>query len=64
VAPQVQKADAAILAALRAGQKGYETVAAGASSGSKGRYAAGEQEVKKADAALTKALAALAKQPQ
>ena len=64
VPPQVEEADRAILAALRDGQKGYETVAAGASAGNKSRYAAGERQVKKADAALEKALAGLSKQPQ
>jgi hypothetical protein len=64
VPPQVAEADAAILAALRDGQKGYETLAAGASAGNKSRYAAGERQVKKADAALEKALASLSKQPQ
>jgi hypothetical protein len=64
VPPQVAEADAGILAALRAGQKGYETVAAGASGGDRGRYASGERQVKKADAALRKALGGLSKQPQ
>jgi hypothetical protein len=64
VPPQVEEADRAILAALRDGQKGYETLAAGASSGNKSRYASGERQVKKADAALEKALASLSKQPQ
>jgi hypothetical protein len=56
VPPQIAQTDAAILAALRAGQKGYLTVAAGAASGSGGRYKAGARQVKKADAALQKAL--------
>ena len=44
-----------ILAALKAGQKGYLTVAAGAAAGDRGRYAQGEKQVKKADAALNDA---------
>jgi hypothetical protein len=64
VPPQVAKAQAAIAAALRAGQKGYLTLAGGAASGSKSRYGAGKRQVAKADAALKKALAQLSKQPQ
>jgi hypothetical protein len=64
VPPQVAKAHAAILAALRGGQKGYAALAAGAASGNSSRYAAGKRQVAKADAALEKALSQLAKQPQ
>jgi hypothetical protein len=57
--PQVDGANTAILAALRQGAAGYGQMAAGAASASTGRYAAGAATVKKADAALQKALKAL-----
>jgi hypothetical protein len=58
------KADRAIFAALKAGQKGYQTLAAGAAADNGGKYAAGRRQVAKADRALKKALAQLSKQPQ
>jgi hypothetical protein len=64
VPPQVADADAAILAALRDGQKGYLTIASGAAGEDAGEYRSGERQVKKADAALEKALKQLEKQPQ
>jgi hypothetical protein len=64
VPPQVADADAAILAALRAGQKGWTTVASGAADEDAGQYRSGERQVKKADAALAKALKQLQNQPQ
>jgi hypothetical protein len=64
VPPQVGAADAAILAALRAGQRGYAGLAAGAASGNKARYNAAQSTIKKADAALQAALKLLSSQPQ
>jgi acyl CoA:acetate/3-ketoacid CoA transferase alpha subunit len=58
------KADAAIVRALKAGQKGYRTLAAGAAADDSGKFAAGRRQVAKADRALKKALAQLSKQPQ
>jgi hypothetical protein len=64
VPPQVAQADAKILAALRDGQKGYTTMAAGAAADNKSRYRQGTSQVKKADAALEKALKQLENVPQ
>jgi hypothetical protein len=64
VPPQVGAADAAILASLRAGQRGYAALAAGAASGNKARYNAAQSTIKKADAALQAALKLLSSQPQ
>ena len=64
VPPQVGDADAAILAAMRDAQKGWSTVASGASSEDAGKYRSGEKQVKKAEAALSKALKQLENQPQ
>jgi serine/threonine-protein kinase len=57
--PQVDGANTAIIAALRQGAAGYTLMASGASSNDPGRYKSGETSVKKADAALAKALKAL-----
>jgi hypothetical protein len=57
--PQVDGANTAIIAALRAGAAGYTAMAAGAAGNDPGRYTSGEKAVKKADAALQKALKAL-----
>ena len=57
--PQVDGANTAIIAALRAGAAGYTTMASAVSSNNPGRYKSGETAVKKADAALQKALKAL-----
>jgi hypothetical protein len=59
--PQVEAANAAIVAALRQGQAGYTQMAAGAAAADSGRYKAGAAAVKKADAALQKALQSLGK---
>jgi hypothetical protein len=57
--PQVDAANTAIVAALRQGAAGYTQMASGAAGGDTGRYKAGAAQVKKADAALQKALKAL-----
>src|SRR4051794_16670611 len=57
--PQVEGANTAIIAALRAGAAGYTAMAAGAAGNDAGRYKSGQNAVKKADAALQKALKAL-----
>ena len=63
VPPQLARADAAIFAALKAGQKGYSTLAAGAAGDDSAKFAAGKRQVAKADRALRKALAQLSNQP-
>jgi serine/threonine-protein kinase len=57
--PQVDGANTAILAALRQGTGGYTAMAAGVSANDPGRYKSGAATVKKADAALAKALKSL-----
>jgi hypothetical protein len=57
--PQVDGANTAIVASLRAGAAGYTAMAAGAAGNDPGRYKSGQNAVKKADAALQKALKAL-----
>jgi hypothetical protein len=57
--PQVDGANTAIIAALRRGAVGYTLMAAGAAGNNPDRYKSGEANVKKADAALAKALKAL-----
>jgi hypothetical protein len=57
--PQVDATNTAIIAALRQGAAGYGQMAAGASGGNAGRYRTGAATVKRADAALQKALKAL-----
>jgi hypothetical protein len=64
VPPQVGAADAAILAALRAGQAGYAQLAVASASGNRGNYAAAQRKIRQADGALKKALALLAASPQ
>jgi hypothetical protein len=64
VPPQVGAADAAILAALRAGQRGYLQLAAATAGGNTGKYAAAKGQIAKADAALQKALKQLQTSPQ
>jgi hypothetical protein len=63
VPPQVGDADAGILAALRAGQSGYTSLATAAASGNGGRYAAARGKIAKADKALQKALQQLQSSP-
>ena len=58
--PQVDAANTAIVAALRRGAAGYAQMASGASNNNAGRYKTGAATVKKADAALQKALKSLA----
>src|SRR4051794_20398757 len=57
--PQVEGANTAIIAALRAGAAGYTAMASAVASNNPGRYKSGEAAVKKADAALQKALKSL-----
>jgi serine/threonine-protein kinase len=57
--PQVDGANTAIIAALRQGATGYTVMAAGVTANVPGRYKSGASTVKKADAALQKALKAL-----
>jgi hypothetical protein len=57
--PQVDAANTAIVAALRDGAAGYTQMASGAAGDNSGRYKAGAKKVKKADAALAKALKSL-----
>ena len=57
--PQVAAANAAIVAALRQGAAGYTQMASGAAGNNAGRYKTGGATVKKADAALQKALKSL-----
>ena len=53
---QVEPANTAIIAALRQGASGYGQMAAGAAGNDSGKYKSGSAQVKKADAALQKAL--------
>jgi hypothetical protein len=62
VPPQLEQANTAIVAALRRGGSGYAAMAAAASAGDRGGYLTGTKAVKKADAALAKALAAVSQQ--
>jgi hypothetical protein len=64
VPPQVGAADAAILAALRAGQRAYTALAVAAASGNSGKYAAAQGQIRRADGALQKALQLLQSSPQ
>jgi hypothetical protein len=57
--PQVDAVNTALIAALRQGAAGYTQMAAGAANNNAGRYQTGVATVKKADAALQKALKAL-----
>jgi hypothetical protein len=57
--PQVDATNAAIIAALRQGAAGYTQMASGAAGNNAGRYRSGAANVKKADAALQKALKSL-----
>jgi hypothetical protein len=57
--PQVDAANTAIVAALRAGAAGYTQIASGAAADDAGRYTTGTSAVKKADSGLQKALKSL-----
>src|SRR4051794_13378704 len=59
IPPQVSEINTAILAALHQGAAGYTQMANGAASNNSSKYKGGQSEVKKADKALQKALAAL-----
>jgi hypothetical protein len=59
VPPQLEQTNTAIVAALRRGQSAYGAMAAGAANGNRGAYITGTKAVKKADAALQKALQGL-----
>jgi hypothetical protein len=59
VPPQLDAANVAIVSAMRQAQSGYSAMAAGAAGGNTGAYKTGTAAVKKADAALAKALQGL-----
>jgi hypothetical protein len=59
IPPQLEQTNTAIVTALRRGQSGYSAMAAAAARGDRGGYVTGTRAVKKADAALQKALAGL-----